>query len=191
MPAGRLEGVIPVSHVRSVCHSADGGRLVLVRPDSTGARDHRVRIYRADDLSLVRVIIGVEPCAALSPDGKQLAVMPYPGTRIEFQDLDDGRLLAGWEAGVALGSLEFSKDGLVLFGRNFDGATLAGFGWGRQRGDGPGCGQRDGPRGAEGAPGTTRRHRLHAGQPDARIVIDRRHLAAVAFADLARAGNTA
>lgn len=98
---------------------------MLVRPDSTGARDHRVRIYRADDLSLVRVIIGVEPCAALSPDGKQLAVMPYPGTRIEFLDLDDGRLLAGWEAGVALGSLEFSKDGLVLFGRNFDGATLA------------------------------------------------------------------
>lgn len=125
MPAGRLEGVIPVSHVRSVCHSADGGRLVLVRPDSTGARDHRVRIYRADDLSLVRVITGVEPCAALSPDGKQLAVMPYPGTRIEFQDIDDGRVLAGWEAGVAVGSLEFSKDGRVLYGRKFDGATLA------------------------------------------------------------------
>lgn len=124
MPEGKLEGVIPVTHARPVFHSADGSRLVVVRPDLSGARQHAVRIYRADDLSLVRVITGVEPCAALSPDGKRLAVMPNLGTRMEFQDPDDGRVLASWEAGVAAGSLEFSKDGRILYGRKFDGSEL-------------------------------------------------------------------
>lgn len=124
MPAGRLEGVIPVSHARPVFHSADGSRLVVVQPDLSGARRHVVRIYRADDLSLARVITGVEPCAALSPDGKRIAVMPNTGTRMEFQDPDDGRVLSSWDAGLAVGSLEFSKDGRVLYGRKFDGSEL-------------------------------------------------------------------
>lgn len=124
MPAGKLEGVIPVSHVRPVFHSADGSRLVVVQPDLSGTRQHAVRIYRAADLSLVRVITGVEPCAALSPDGKRMAVMPNSGTRMEFQDPDDGRVLSSWDAGLAVGSLEFSKDGRVLYGRKFDGSEL-------------------------------------------------------------------
>lgn len=124
VPGGKLEGVIPVSHVRPVFHSADGSLLVLVSPDLTGARQHRVRIYRTEDLSLVRVIEGVEPCAALSPDGKRLAVMPNHGTTMEFQDPLDGRVLTSWEAGTAVGGLEFSADGKVVFGRKFDGETL-------------------------------------------------------------------
>lgn len=124
MPEGKLEGVIPVSHARPVFHSADGGRLVVVRQDLSGGRQHAVRVYRADDLSLVRVITGVEPCAALSSDGKRLAVMPNTGTRMELQDPDDGRMVAGWDAGLAVGSLEFSKDGRVLYGRKFDGSEL-------------------------------------------------------------------
>ena len=124
MPAGKLEGVIPVSHARPVFHSADGSRLVVVQPDLSGARRHAVRVYRADDLLLVRVITGVEPCAALSPDGKRMAVMPDTGTRMEFQDPDDGRVLSSWDAGLAVGALEFSKDGRVLYGRKFDGSEL-------------------------------------------------------------------
>ena len=124
MPAGKLEGVIPVAHARPVFHSADSSRLVVVRPDLSGKQQHEVRIYRTDDLSLVRLITGVEPCAALSPDGKRLAVMPNPGTRMEFQDPDDGRVLASWEAGIAVGSLAYSKDGRVLYGKKFDGEEL-------------------------------------------------------------------
>lgn len=124
MPTGKLEGVIPVSHARPVFHSADGSRLVVVQPDLSGKRRNAVRIYRADDFSLVRIITGVEPCAALSPDGKCMAVMPNSGTRMEFQDPDDGRVLSSWDAGLAVGSLEFSKDGRVLYGRKFDGSEL-------------------------------------------------------------------
>jgi WD40 repeat protein len=72
MPEGKLEGVIPVSHARPVFYSPDGRLLVVVRADFSGARQHQVRIYRTEDLSLVRAITGVEPCAAFSPDGKWL-----------------------------------------------------------------------------------------------------------------------
>jgi WD40 repeat protein len=96
----------------------------VVRPDLSGARKHSVRIYRTEDLSLVRVIDAVEPCAALSPDGTRLAVMPNTGAVMELQDPDDGRVLGRWEAGLAVGSLEFSKDGRVLYGRKFDGELL-------------------------------------------------------------------
>lgn len=124
MPEGKLEGVIPVPHARPVFYSADGSRLVVVQPDLSGGRLHAVRVYRADDLSLIRVITGVEPCAALSPDGKRLAVMPNMGLRMEFQDPDDGRVLVSWDAGIAVGSLGFSKDGRILYGRKFDGGEL-------------------------------------------------------------------
>ncbi len=126
MPQGTLEGLIPVTYGRPV-FSADGSRLIVVRPDLTGGRKHWVRIYLMENLSLVREIGGVEPCAAVSPDGKRLAVMPRPGSRIEFHDLADGRLLDAWDAGNAVGSLAFSADGRILFGRRFDGEKL--FAW--------------------------------------------------------------
>jgi WD40 repeat protein len=124
MPEGKLAGLIPVTHAQPVFHSPDGSRLVVVRRDPSGARKHVVRIYRTEDLSLVRVITGVEPCAAISPDGRRLAVMPNTGSVMELQDPDDGRVLGRWEAGLAVGSLEFSKDGRVLYGRKFDGELL-------------------------------------------------------------------
>jgi len=124
MPEGKLEGVIPVSHARPVFHSPDGRLLVLVRADFSGARQHQVRIYRTEDLSLVRAITGVEPYAAFSPDGKWLAVMPNSRTKMELQDPLDGGVLKEWEAGMAVGGLAFSADGKVVFGRKYDGETL-------------------------------------------------------------------
>ena len=124
IPDGRLVGLIPVTQARPVFHSGDGRWLVVVRRDSTEARDHEVSVFRTEDLARVRRIGGVEPCAALSPDGKALALMPRGGTRIEFQDPQDGRVLASWEAGMAVGELAFSKDGALLFGRRYDGREV-------------------------------------------------------------------
>ena len=156
MPEGTLEGLIPVTCGRPV-FSADGSHLVVVRPDLTGAMRHRVRIYRTDGLSLLRELAEVEPCAALSPDGKRLAVMPRPGSRIEFHDLESGRLAAAWEAGSAVGSLAFSADGRILFGRRYDGERL--FAWNAADGK---------PLGESGAVGG--RHRVLAVSPHGRLV---------------------
>jgi WD40 repeat protein len=120
-----LVGLIPVTQARPVFYSGDGRLLVVVRRDGTEARDHEVSVFRAEDLARVRRIGGVEPCAALSPDGNALALMPRGGTRIEFQDPLDGRVLASWEAGMAVGELAFSKDGALLFGRRYDGREVA------------------------------------------------------------------
>jgi WD40 repeat protein len=124
MPEGGLAGLIPLTQVRTAFFSGDGRHLVLVRHDGSGRREHEVAVFRGDDLLRVRSIRGVEPCAALSPDGQSLAVMPRGGTRIEVQGLLDGRLEASWEAGMAVGGLEFSRDGALLIGRRFDGLEV-------------------------------------------------------------------
>lgn len=121
IPDGRQVGLIPMTQARPVFHSSDGRWLVVVRRDGGEARDHEVAIFRTEDLARVRRVRGVEPCAALSPDGKVLAVMPRGATRVEFQDPLEGRVLASWEAGMAVAELQFSKDGGLLFGRRYDG----------------------------------------------------------------------
>lgn len=127
MPEGRLEGLIPLTQARQVFHSPEGSRIIVTRRDLTAARKDEVRIYRADDLSLLRALDRVEPAAAISADGKWLAVMPRGGSRIELQDPDSGAVLHSWEAGVTVDLLAFSADGTRLFGKDYDGRLVTGW----------------------------------------------------------------
>jgi WD40 repeat protein len=136
MPEGKLAGLIPVTHAQPVFHSPDGSRLVVVRRDPSGARKHVVRIYRTEDLSLVRVITGVEPCAAISPDGRRLGeVGSADGRHGVLAVSADGRHVAGAGTGqtIALldapslagrGRLRGSEDGIHALAFSPDGKWL-------------------------------------------------------------------
>ena len=98
--------------IRSVAHSADGGRIVTVDAQRS------IRVWDARSGRLIRTFNGSEPGArhweygkvGLSPDGARLLTGAFK--TVKLYSVDDGRLIRssqGHEGGIA--AISFSADG--------------------------------------------------------------------------------
>ncbi len=125
MPDGELRGLIPVTTAKDLAFSADGGSLFVFRSMPEDARQHELRIYQAETLSLRRVIGGLLEPHAVSADGNLAAVMPETGNRIVLHDTRKNEPLYSLDHGFPVKQLAFSTDGKTLFGAELSGILVA------------------------------------------------------------------
>lgn len=122
---GQLTGLIPVITADSLAFSAGGRELLVHRSDSTDGCRFETRVYQTADLSLLRVIPGIQSAHAVSPDGRLLAVIPCGRTTVEIHDIARGGLVSSFEPSISIKRMVFSNDGGSLWGVEGSGA-LAG-----------------------------------------------------------------
>ncbi len=125
MPDGTLQGLIPIITVKDLAFSADGTSLLVFGSLPENGLRHELRIYRADDLSLLRSIGSLREPHAISSDGNQMAVMPEGGNRIELLDPHEEQLVRTWDPGFTVKQLAFSTDGKMLYGAEQSGIIIA------------------------------------------------------------------
>jgi len=124
MPDGTLQGLIPVITAKELAFSADGSSLFVFRSLPENGLRHELRIYRADTLSLLRSMGGLQEPHALSVDGNQFALMPEGGNRIELHELREGAAVRSWDTGFSVKQLAFSTDGKTLYGSEQSGILI-------------------------------------------------------------------
>ena len=124
MPDGTLQGLIPVITAKDLAFSADGGSLFVFRSLPEDGLRHELRIYRADDLSLLRSIGNLREPHAISLDGTRMAVMQEGGNRIELLDTHEGQAARSLDPGFTVKQLEFSTDGTMLYGAEQSGILI-------------------------------------------------------------------
>jgi WD40 repeat protein len=98
---------------RDIALSPDGGRLFLATPEGISGW-----AIRGERLERLWIFPGKNPCMALSPDGRTLAIGDRAGALLLVEP-GDGRIrrrldTAGGDATTSIGSLVFSPDGSEL-----------------------------------------------------------------------------
>ncbi len=125
MPDGTLQGLIPIITAKDLAFSADGTSLFVFGSLPENGLRHELRIYRTEDLSLLRSIGNLREPHALSLDGTQMAVIPESGNRIELLDPHEELSARTWDPGFPIKQLAFSTDGTMLYGAEQSGIIIA------------------------------------------------------------------
>ena len=124
MPDGTLQGLIPIITAKDLAFSADGASLSVFQSLPENGLRHELRIYRTDDLSLLRSIGNLKEPHALSSDGTRMAVIPEGGNRIELLDPHEEQAVRTWDPGFPIRQLAFSTDGTMLYGTEQSGIII-------------------------------------------------------------------
>lgn len=124
MPDGTLQGLIPIITAKDLTFSADGKSLFVFRSLPDQGLRHELRIYRTEDLSLLRSVDGLQEPHAVSHSGTRMAVMPIGGNRIELLDPLGKSSALSWDPGFTVKQLAFSTDGNMLYGAEQSGLLI-------------------------------------------------------------------
>lgn len=124
MPEGALKGLIPVITAKDLAFSGDGASLFVFASLPENDLRHELRIYRTDDLSLLRSIGNLREPHAISSDGTRIALVPEGGNRIELLDPQQEQAVRAWDPGFPIRQLAFSTDGMTLYGAEQGGILI-------------------------------------------------------------------
>jgi WD40 repeat protein len=124
MPDGTLQGLIPIITAKDLAFSADGTSLSVFQSLPENGLRHELRIYRTEDLSLLRSIGNLKEPHALLSDGTRMAVIPEGGNRIELLDPHEEQAVRTWDPGFPIRQLAFSTDGTMLYGTEQSGILI-------------------------------------------------------------------